>query len=215
MRLVVPRVHPRASGPLPLSQGIKWREAEKARFGGNWKWMDGIGGGPSSYRVDGPIRNSLFLIWAKGEGEVSPSRTPIFKKWSGNEKAIWGSGPVSKRKNSCAGLVIWNLIIWFSEIVVIWLNAHVQSKSSCKTTLYPYVRNSSCSSGIQVLRIQLQLGVHMLTTRYDSLLSNFSRWFSLFHRYLLGQISMILPIFRIQNRIEPKIETWILGSNHN
>ena len=31
------------------------------------------------YRVDGPIRNSLFLIWAKGEGEVSPSRTPIFK----------------------------------------------------------------------------------------------------------------------------------------
>jgi hypothetical protein len=40
------------------------------------------------YRVDGPIRNSLFLIWAKGEGEVSPSRTPIFKKLSGNEKAI-------------------------------------------------------------------------------------------------------------------------------
>jgi len=50
-----------------------------------------------AYRVDGPIRNSLFLIWAKGEGGVSPSRTPILKKLSGNEKAISGSGPVSER----------------------------------------------------------------------------------------------------------------------
>ena len=32
------------------------------------------------YRVNGPIRNCEFLIWAKGEGGVSPSRTPIFKK---------------------------------------------------------------------------------------------------------------------------------------
>ena len=52
---------------------------------------------PLLYRVDGPIRNSLFLIWAKGECGVSPSRTPIFKKLSGNEKAISGSGPVSER----------------------------------------------------------------------------------------------------------------------
>ena len=35
VRLLFPTVYPRASGPLPLSQGIKWREAEKARFGGN------------------------------------------------------------------------------------------------------------------------------------------------------------------------------------
>ena len=32
------------------------------------------------YRVNGPIRNCEFLIWAKGEGGVSPSITPIFKK---------------------------------------------------------------------------------------------------------------------------------------
>ena len=95
------------------------------------------------YRVDGPIRNSLFLIWAKGEGGVSPSRTPIFKKLSGIEKAISGLGPVSGRWDCCAGLVIRNLIIWVSEIVVTGLNVHVQSEYSCKTTLYLYVRNSS------------------------------------------------------------------------
>jgi hypothetical protein len=49
------------------------------------------------YRVDGPIRHSLFLIWAKGEGGVSPSRTPIFKKLLGIEKAISGLGPVSEK----------------------------------------------------------------------------------------------------------------------
>jgi len=62
-----------------------------------------------------------------------------------------------------------------------------------------------------VLRIYLQLGVFVFTTRHDSLLSNFSQWFSLFHHYLLGQISIILPIFRIPtywyNRIKHEIKT--------
>ena len=63
------------------------------------------------YRVNGPIRNCEFLIWAKGEGGVSPSRTPIFKKLSGNEKAISGLGPVLNDYYFCEGFVIRNLII--------------------------------------------------------------------------------------------------------
>ena len=35
---------------------------------------------PIQYRGNGPLRNREFLIWAKGEGGVSPARTPIFKK---------------------------------------------------------------------------------------------------------------------------------------
>ena len=55
----------------------------------------------------------------------------------------------------------------FSEIVVIWLNVHVQSECSCKTTLYLFVRNSSSASGISVLRIQLKLGVIMSLTKLE------------------------------------------------
>ena len=34
------------------------------------------------YRVNLPIRNREFLIWAKGKGGVSPSRAAIFKKYA-------------------------------------------------------------------------------------------------------------------------------------
>ena len=56
-------------------------------------------------------------------------------------------------------------------------NVHVQSESSWKTTLYLYVRNSSCSFGISVLRIYLQPGVFLFTTRHNSLLSIFHSGF--------------------------------------
>ena len=36
--------------------------------------------GECMYRVDGPIRNSLFLIWAKGEGGSNWAKTSNFKK---------------------------------------------------------------------------------------------------------------------------------------
>ena len=42
VRLVFPTVYPRASGPLPLSQGIKWREAEIFQI---WRKMDGLEAG--------------------------------------------------------------------------------------------------------------------------------------------------------------------------
>ena len=48
------------------------------------------------------------------------------------------------------------------------------------------------ASGISVLRIELKLGVLMYLTRPHFLVIKFSRWFSLFHHYLLGQISIIL-----------------------
>ena len=35
------------------------------------------------YRGNGPIRNREFLIWAKGKGDLGPSKTAIFKKHCG------------------------------------------------------------------------------------------------------------------------------------
>ena len=37
----------------------------------------------SAYRGNGPIRNREFLIWAKGKGDLGPSKSAIFKKHCG------------------------------------------------------------------------------------------------------------------------------------
>ena len=134
----------------------------------------------------------------------------------GKWKAIWGLGPVLDKWNSCAGfgdkepnhLVFGN--------VMIWLNVYVQSECSCKTTLYLYVKNSSWASGISVLRIELKLGVLMYLTRPHFLVIKFSRWFSLFHHYLLGQISIILlniSWFLIEWNTKLFIEHWVQTIN--
>ena len=51
-----------------------------------------------------------------------------------------------------------------------------------------------------MIRIQLTLGIFISLTRPNSFLIKFSRWFSLFHRYLLGQISINISWFLLVRR---------------
>ena len=57
-------------------------------------WQHHCDGTRMLYRVNGPIRNCEFLIWAKGEGGVSPARPePLFLRNDREMKGDLRLGP--------------------------------------------------------------------------------------------------------------------------
>ena len=61
------------------------------------------------YRGDPPIRNSQFPKWAEFKGDLGPSKTDNFKKYTGD----CGYGPVLINERLGFYLVIRHLITWF------------------------------------------------------------------------------------------------------
>ena len=63
-------------------------------------------------RANPPLRNSQFPKWAEFKGDLGPSKTDNFKKYTGD----WGCGPVLINERLGFYLVIKHLITWF------WIN---------------------------------------------------------------------------------------------
>ena len=66
-----------------------------------------------AYRIQpNTVRNSQFPKWAEFKGDLGPSKTDNFKKYTGD----WGCGPVLMTERLGFYLVIRHLITWF------WIN---------------------------------------------------------------------------------------------